>query len=199
MSKELKVIYNEDWDSYEHIKQFYKNGWKCEVDEREIPMTIVCIATDMYEATGEDEYKDYPVGPEIGLLNRDCHNSISKYMDNEDYSEKFSTLHDVNGYCGLATYILDEILQIDKENKKLLSELKIQDACLKSYECRFTKKTKFYPAFKTQEKAMKFMTKLVEEYGDSIMDLIDSYLDKPINLAGKTGWETVEFCEKGIK
>lgn len=196
----IQLINDLDFCS-EQLKQFYKEDWQCQIDGENVPMTIVVESLDMDQITGESEYKDYPIVPEIGLLNRDCHISITKDMAGQDFNpeSEFSDLYDVRSYCGAACYILDEILNIDKLNKNIQANLKISDACLKSYECRFTGEIKQYPAFKTHEACLEFLTALVMKYGDIVMAMIGFYLDKPVNLVGNTGWETVKLCLKGTE
>ena len=196
--KDLQTIYDSGDGCFEQLVQFYKDGWKCEIDDAEVALSIVAMATDMMEATGEDEFKDYPIVPEVGILNKDCHPSISVDMAGDAWEGEKSDLYDVNGYCGMACYILESLLSTDKLNQNIQEKLTIEDACLKSYECRFTKETKYYPAFKTQEKCIDFLTDLIKLYGDSVMGLVGFHLDKPVNLIGETAWKTIELCKDGI-
>ena len=75
----IKTIYDNDYS----VRQYYKDGWQCETDEV-IPMTLVVEVVNMLDATGEDEYKDYPVVFSIGMLNKNIHESLKDKFDIDD-------------------------------------------------------------------------------------------------------------------
>lgn len=197
----IKIIFETGDGGFEEITQYHNKSWVCAVNDndkdKEIPLTLVTRSIDMDEATGEDEYKDYPVIVEFGILNKNCHKSISLYTE-RDYSGKYSNVQDVMSYCGFVS-ITTNILSTDILNKNFQNELKIKDACMKSYKCRFSGETKQYPAFKTHEAANEFAEKLVYEYGNTLMALVGFALDRPVNLVGETGWRTIELCHHGIE
>lgn len=189
------------------FETFYKEGWKCEIyDEEndqdiEVPLTLVVNTTDMHEATGEEEFKDYPIHLEIGILNRDCHVSIAEDMSGESAEElgiEFSTVYDVHGYCGFAVYMLQRFLDTDRLNDSFIETLDITEAAIFTYECRFTGQTKSYPRFKSYDAASNFGKGLIARYGNMFMSLVGFELDRPVNLMGDTGWNTIELCHFGL-
>ena len=99
-------------------------------------MTLVVEVTNMLDATGEDEFKDYPVVFTIGMVNKNIHASI----DCDVEEDETRMLDDVISYYGMNCYLDDVIFNMDTDNKKLRSELSIEKACVASYENRFNKK-----------------------------------------------------------
>lgn len=190
----IQKIYDNDYS----VTQYYKKGWKCILseDETEVPMTLVVEVINMYDATGEGEFKDFPVLFSIGILNKNINENLKNNLDIEDGSKIYPD--DVIGHYGLNCYLEQMFLDTDKINKNLMSELKIDQACLYDYDCRFTGETKQFLKFKTEELAFNFAEKLILEYGDTFMTLIGFHLDKPINLMGETAWKQTEDLERGL-
>lgn len=192
MTDKIECIYNHGYQ----LKQYYKNGWKCEL-ENGVPMTILVEVTDMYDATGEEEFKDYSFVFSIGLINKNINQTIlNKVVDGDDFTPSVS---DVIGYYGMNCYIDQALIDTDLINQKLINELKINDACLSTYKCRFTGQDKTTIRFKTENAAFDFAEMLINSYGDTMMTLIGFTLDKRINLAGETGWKQTELFETGIE
>lgn len=190
MKNNIKEIYSNDHS----LVQYYNEAWKCEIDN-EIPMTLVVEVTDMYEATGEEEFKDYPVAMNIGMLNKNIHESIN--CDLEEDETRY--IDDILCYYGMNCYLDSIIYNMDTINKNLRSELSISKATIASYENRFTGEQQEYLKFKTENDAFEFAEKLVMEYGNTIMSLIGFYLDRPINLIGDTAWSQTELFDQGEK
>lgn len=192
-NKTIECIYD---DGYQ-FKQYYKQGWQCGLGDDDVPMTMVVEVIDMHGATGEDEYKDYNYVFSIGLLNLNMHQSIlDKVSDGDDCQPSMA---DVASYYGMNCYVDQQLIDMDQINSKLIDELKITDACLSTYRCRFTGKDKVTIRFKTDTAAFSFAEKLIHTYGDVIMTLIGFTLDQPINLAGQSGWEQTEKFHSGEK
>lgn len=190
MKSKIETIYDNGYS----MKQYFKDGWECFLDnDEEVPMTIVVEVTNMYGATGEEEYKDYNYVFSIGLLNKDIHPSIKDYMG-PDYGD---TPDEILGYFGLNCYLDEFFMSTDESNNKFLNELTINQACLSQYKCRFTGKMKNYLKFKTEEDAFAYAEKIVQAYGEIAMTLIGFHLDKPINLIGQTAWEQTKKLHLG--
>lgn len=191
MKNGIKKIYD---DSYQ-ISQYYKKGWQCSLgDDKDVPLTMVLEITNMYDATGENDYKDYNYVATIGLVNLNIHESVqSKVADGETYD-----LPSLLGYYGVNCYLDDKIMQLDIDNQRLFEKLPISKACLSTYKCRFSGKDKQYLKFKTYDDAKKFSESLIESYGQTIMTLVGFYLDNPINLIGETAWKQTELFEMGV-
>lgn len=188
MNNGIKKIYSNDYS----LAQYYNESWKCEIDS-EVPMTLVVEVINMYDVTGEGEYKDYPVVMTIGMVNKNIHKSLTC----STYKDESRNLDDVITYYGMNCYLDDKIYNMDSDNKRLRDKLSISKASIASYENRFTGEQQDYLKFKTEDDAFEFAEKLINEYGNTIMTLIGFYLDNPINLMGTSGWNQTELFEKG--
>jgi hypothetical protein len=192
MKNKIKCIF----DDGNQFKQYYKTGWQCGVGDDDVPMTIVVEVINMLDAAGEKEYENYNYVFSIGLLNKNIHKTVlDGVADGDDF---VPGVYDIAGHYGLNCYVDQQLLDMDMINKNLMGELKITDACTADYKCRFTGKTKQTLHFKTDDAAFSFAEKLINNYGDVIMTLIGFTLDRPINLAGNTGWEQTELFHNGL-
>lgn len=190
MKNGIKKIYD---DSYQY-SQYHKKGWHCSIGDNDVPLTFVLEITDMYEATGDESYKDYNYVATLGLVNLNIHESVqSKVSDGETYD-----LSALLGYYGMNCYLDGKIMQIDEDNQRLFEKLPISKACLSTYVCRFSGKNKQYLKFKTFEDAKAFNESLIEAYSQVIMGLVGFYLDNPINLVGTTAWDQTRLFEVGV-
>jgi hypothetical protein len=187
--KNIKVIYNNDHS----VKQYYNKSWQCEINDKNIPLTLVVEVVDMYGATGEEEYKDYNFVFTIGILNKKIHKSIIKAMG-EDYS---GSPEDMISYYGMNCHLDTQFQNTDELNQKLFKSLTTDQACLSQYKDRFTGKMQNTLKFKTEEEAFNFSEKLIHAYGNTLMTLVGFHLDKPINLIGQTAWEQTEKLHFG--
>lgn len=181
-----KLIKNKINDS---LTTYTKKNWLCSINDETIQLQYTVEVTDMYEATGENEYKNYNYVFCIGLMpvkfGPKCLNK-SKQDENEP------TLYDVISYYGQAIYMEQRFIDTDLINKKLIEQLKINQACQVEYQCRFTKENKTFLHFKTEQDALKFAELLIKNYGDVFMSLIGFELDRPVNLVGEDGWSQIE-------
>lgn len=179
-------------------KMLATNDWTCEIDGEEVPVGLLISITDMYEATGEPEFKQYPfiTSVEIMALNPspDIDSQIKETgMTGEDI------IPDVHAYCG-GVNIEHLLLQTDAINENLMGELKAKSAKLVTvksdfgtFAAQFGKGSELtYPQFKTEAAAKAFVTQLVKKYANVHMSLIGFVLDRPVNMAGNTGWNTLE-------
>lgn len=200
-------------DMCSEILNVYASDWACYMEtddsgeERSIELVLVARIIDMYEATGEEEHKNAPWSLEIDILPRNCHRSISVDMGcDEDSVGEFSHLADVYSYCG-GVPVIHKLLETDSINNKIMGELKAKDAVIKTIKPEFgtvaaQKGRNFafsYPQFTNVDAAEKFAEKLIKEYGPTIMSLVGFTLDAPINMAGDSGWSTIETCVKGVE
>lgn len=191
-------------DEFEGLHVVDDKSWYCEIDDgKEVPLSLLIEVTDMYGATGEPEFKDYPFVFSVGIIASKPHKS---FYEGEGKPTRQGLLYDCNGYMG--TIPVDhKLLRTDELNKKLMGELKAKVAKIVThthdYGTLAAQEGKgssiSYPQFKTAKDAYEFAKALVDAYGHSIMRLVGFTLDQPINMIGDTGWSQIETMVKGVK
>lgn len=165
--------------------------------DKDVPVGLYCSAIDMYEATGENEFKQYPYYIEIEIM---AAHPSKKFYEGEGKPNQIGLIWDTHSYMG-GVPVTDKFLSVDESNKKIIDQLKSKDAKViveepqyGSVAARRGRGTEFsYPVFKTREAAEKFLKDLVEEYADLIMGIMVGFmLDMPINMVGDDGWSIIE-------
>lgn len=172
-----------------------KKVWTCEVEDKEVPLAIYIEILDMKEATGEPEFKQYPFVVSFGIMAAKPHKS---FYEGEGKVERLSLLSDCHSYMG-SVPIDHLLLETDKLNKNITLELKAKDAQLTTHKAEFgtlaAQQGKgaeiTYPQFKTYEAAEKWAKTMVEKYADVHMMCVGFVLDRPINMMGEPGWNTI--------
>ena len=191
MSNKINKIYDNDYS----LSQYYSKDWTCNIGDENVPMTLVLEVVNMYDATGEDEYKDYPVVFTIGMINKNIHESITCDVDSEN--GEIRNLDDVIGYYGMNCYLDDTLYSIDEMNDNHKESLTIVEACLSAHLCRFSNQQKEHIKFKNEDVAKKYAEKLINNYGHDLMDNIGDTLSEPINLMYDTAWTQTDKFHKG--
>jgi len=184
-----------------HLVAENKN-WQCEMD-KPIKLAYYIEILNMDDATGEEQYKDYPYIVSIGICAAKPHKSFDE-TDNDHKPSKLDLIYYCNSYMGNVP-VDHKFIDTDAINKNITSELKACDAYMHTYkaDCGTVAAQKdqgakiTYPQFKEYDCAEKWAKALVNEYGDMLMSLIGFTLDQPINMAGDTGWNTIEQQVKG--
>ena len=170
-------------------------------DEKRRQFGIVFETLDMYEATGEEEFKDYPYLVSIGIVADKPHKSFDESGGNPC---QISLLSDCLGYMGSIS--VDHVLvNGTKSNAEkgengfeaMASNFTVLEATVKTYKSIFERDEK-YLSFKTEEAAQKFID-LVILHRISALGLIGFILDRPINRIGDIGWKQIETMVKGCK
>lgn len=189
-------------DTYNGFVAFNPN-WICGLEDNDdVELALYCEITDMYEATGEKEFEQYPIVASIQIVVADPHKSFDE-SDNKD-ANRLSLISDMVSYMG-GVPVDHDYISTDKSNKDITSHLKIKDACLVTHTHDFGtlaaqrgKGTSFsYPQFKTEDAAKAWVQELIKLYGDTLMMMVGFTLDRPINMIGDTGWKTIEQQVKG--
>lgn len=188
-------------DKSEGITIAENKAWHCELNEKSVPLCLVIEVIDMYEATGEKEFEQYPYLVSIGIMANKPHKS---FYEGEGRPNKLDLIYDCNGYMG-SIPVDRKFIQTDALNHNITGKLNIKDACLVTVKCDFGtiaaqegKGSSFiYPQFKTDEAACKYAQELVKLYGNTLMTLVGFTLDQPINLAGDSGWSQIETMVNG--
>lgn len=181
----------------------WKVGLSDALDEPlDIPVGLYCSAINMYEATGEKEFKQYPYYIEIEIMAAKPHKS---FYEGEGTPDALSLIEDTHSYMG-GVPVTHQFISTDGLNKKLMDNLKSKDAKIRTETPTFGtvaaqrgRGAEFsYPVFKTAEAAEKFLKDLVRSYGDVIMGMMVGFiLDGPINMIGETGWSVIEHQVTG--
>lgn len=184
-------------------------------DDKQRQFGILFEMIDMYEATGEAEFKQYPYLVSAGIIADRCHKS---FYEGEGKPTKERLIFDTNSYMG--TIPVDHILtHAVKSSSEASNELNESNFSVVANQFKLgqativTQKQQFgtiaaqkgiehehqYLQFKTEQDAEQFIQYLIKNRVTAIGMLIGFTLDKPVNMAGKTGWSTMEKMVKGCK
>lgn len=200
----MKTIKSYESDAgYEELQVYINDAWTCEIDGKEVPLAIAVRITDMYEATGDDEFKDCPYLVGFEIIARDPHISISKDMAGDEYEGERSDYYDVMSYCGGVP--VDHLLLDQDMAKDFLDNLKAKDGVLVSHKLDFGTiaaqrgpgSVFTYPKFKNLEACEEYIKTLIP-LAKPLMMTCGFILDRPINMAGNSGWETITTQVEGI-
>lgn len=195
---------------YEGHSFFSSPSWICGLeDNEELPLGFYLEVTDMYEATGEEEFKQYPFLFSISILPVNCDIEYSKdagLSDEELEGVDHAYLSDVYSYMG-GVPVDHKFLSTDRLNKDLMNQLKIGQAMLVTSNPEYGTVAAqegpgaelIYPRFKDEDDCQNFAESLIEAYGDALMMMIGFTLDAPINMAGHDGWSVIKSAvDKGV-
>ena len=168
-------------------------------DEKPRQFGIVFETLDMYEATGEEEFKDYPYVVSIGIVADKPHKSFDESGGNPC---QVSLLGDCLGYMGSISvdHVLVNGTKSNAENgengfEAMASNFTVLEATIKTYKSIF-EQDEPYLSFKTEEAAQKFID-LVILHRLSVLMLVGFILDQPVNRIGETGWGQITTMVKG--
>lgn len=168
----------------------------------DIPVGLYCSAINMYEATGEKQFKAYPYYIEIEIM---VAKPNKKFYEGDGEPDALSLIEDTHSYMG-GVPVTHHFIRTDAINKKLIEKLKSKDAKIMTENPQFGtvaaqlgRGAEFsYPVFKTAEGAEKFLKDLVRSYGDVMLGMMVGFiLDGPINMVGETGWSVMEYQVTG--
>ncbi len=171
-------------------------------DEKRRQFGVVFETIDMYGATGEEEFKDYPFLVQIGIIADKPHKSFNESDERSEKPSKLSLLQDCYGYMGAIS--VDHILvngtksqaeQGESGFDAIAQNFTVLEATVKTYKSIYEKDEK-YLSFKTEEAAQKFID-LVILHRLSVLGLIGFVLDMPVNRIGDTGWSQMETMVRG--
>jgi hypothetical protein len=189
---------------YNSVIAFNKE-WMCELDDKEVELALHCEISDMFEATGEKEFKEYPYLVSVSIIAANPHESFNE-LDEKYKPDKFSLIEDCVSYMG-GVPVDHKLIETDKLNHDITSKLIAKDAMLVKTTHDFgtvaAQKGRgtvtVYPQFSTEEAAKEWTKELIRLYGNTLMGLVGFVLDAPINMVGDTGWRVVEKQVKGCK
>lgn len=188
-------------------------------DDKNLQFGIVFQTVDMWNATGDPEFKEYPFTVSASIVMDKCHRSFDE--SGMARPSKLSLLSDAMQYMGgiPIDHILthDIIFSNEVRNKgykghqanfqTIVNQFNPNEAMVKSYTANFgTVAAQYgsgsmfnYMQFKDEAAALKFVNYLIDHRINSLSMMIGFILDRPINLAGITGWDMVNNMVKGCK
>lgn len=180
-------------------------------DEKSRQFGILFEITDMDEATGEKEFKNYPFIVSASIVADKCHKSFDESGDAKP--TKFSLIYDAHSYMGgvpidhILTHSIKPASVVGDAFEALAGQFTAKQAMVKTNKLEFgTAAAQLgrgveldYLQFKTFEDAERFVNLLIETRLDAISIMIGFILDRPINLMGESGWSVIKKMVKGAK
>lgn len=163
-------------------------------DDKSRQFGVLFEVTDMLEATGDPEYSQYPFLVSASIVSDKVHKSLSEI----EKPNKFSLIYDAYNYMG-GVPIDHVLLEEFGDFEEIANRFKVTQAMMVEVEHKFGTyaaqhgegATSRYLQFKTQKDAELFIDILIKERVKSLSSMIGFILDRPINMAGNTGWDTV--------
>lgn len=189
----LEEIYDSG-DTKHFLIENTKNPW----DAYGYKVGILVEVLDMFEATGDKEFKDYPVNVSFHIVSLNPSKAHCEDQ-NDGYEPTYNdSINDCYRYRGGVP--IDHFVQdLDPE---MINNLKIKDACLKTHKAEFGtiaaqrgKGTEFtYPMFKTMNAGVKYIKTVLKSVDLDDLEF-ERILDEPINMMGETGINTITQSE----
>ena len=176
-------------------------------DEKERQFGLYVEILNMGEATGEEAFKDYPFIVSFSLVPDKVHKS---YNEEGNTPSKLGLIFDGYSYCGGVPISLEDTVKGGKEGNgepfDILTRLfSVNEACIKTDKPKYgtiaaqrgpNKEYKYFQ-FKTEEAALKLVNYIIEHRVSCLGLMIGFTLDRPINMAGNTGWDTFTSLVRG--
>lgn len=153
---------------------------------------------DMYDATGEDEFKKYPFAVEVDIVLDNPHKSF--FEEDIKDPDKYMIIESCMSYMGGVpiTHLLEQrVYTNDSKGFGGLCKNVDKDEC-KIKSRKDAQGEHKYIMFKTYEAAVKYLTNMVNDRCGVLSIMIGFILDKPVNLIGETGWSVIEHQVRGI-
>ena len=172
---------------------------------------------DMQEATGEPEFDQYPFIVSASIMVNNPHESFADDCGLSDGQklDRLDLIAEVSAYMGgvpVDHVLTDEIqhagsVEIGSQGgfAWLANGFKVSEAMVKTQSYDFGtvaaqrgKGVKAsYLQFKTEAAARKYVKMLVNHRLSALSMLIGFILDRPVNMIGDTGWETIRAQVNG--
>lgn len=181
-------------------------------DDKQRTFGVLFETVDMYDATGDAEFKNYPFVVSASLMVNKLHPS---FFEGEGKPDAIGLMLDCNGYMGgvcvdhVLTHEISCATEAESEPdasnfEKLANQFKVNEACVKTNKhdfgtiaAQYGRGTEFsYLQFKTEAAARKYVSLLTERV-PALSMLIGFILDRPLNMVGDSGWKTFETQVKG--
>lgn len=172
-------------------------------DDKSRQFGILFELTDMLDATGDGQFEQYPFIVSASIVPH----KISKSFAQEGSTTRGELLQDAIIYMGgvpvdhvLVNDInggLDEIAKKFNINEASVTTEKVQYGTVAAQNGKGS--THKYLQFKDEKSAHKYIDFLIQERTGAMGMLIGFILDRPINMMGSDGWETMRGLVKGVK
>lgn len=191
-------------------------NWVFGLEDANHQFGIVYEITNMADATGEEEYEDYPFLVSAEIMAHKCHKSFDEQgfsgKECEGRADIESLRYDCKQYMGGVP--IDHFLSLGVKNGNDEGDaFEILAKNFTPFEAKIvTRKPTFgtwaaqngpktpirYLQFKTEAAATKYVMLLAERAVCMSM-MIGFLLDRPINMMGDSGWSVVEKQVRGCK
>jgi hypothetical protein len=173
---------------------------------------VIVETIDLYDATREDEHEEYPIAVSFAIVADKVHKSFQNEagLSADVKLSKLDLIGEAYQYMGgvpIDHVLLDEIRNgteastaADQSNFDLVAS---QFSALEAKVCSV--KSQFgtvaaqrgsshefrYLMFKNEAAAAKYVDYIIENRVSALKMLIGFILDRPINMVGNDGWETI--------
>ena len=183
-----------------HEGKYYvtDKNWLIHLDENKGHQFGIYIEiVDMFEMTGEKEFKQYPFSVSMSLVADKPHKS---FYEGEGRPTKLGLIEDCVGYMGgvPVEHVLWGVKTAGTDYEKIIAMFSPKEACVIEETQQFgtwaaqngKDKPMQYMRFKTHDAAYKYTEQMMKLTGCLGM-MIGFILDRPINMMGETGWRTI--------
>ena len=180
-------------------------------DEKSRQFGVLFEITDMLDATGEKEFEGYPFIVSVSIIADKCHKSFNQ---GDVKPSKLSLLLDCNSYMGgvpIDHTLTDSVggskeLGMGGAFEKLSSQFNSSEATVKTSKSNFGTVAAqrgpveySYLQFKNEAAARKFIDYLIANRVSALSVIVGFILDRPINMAGDSGWSVITNHVFGCK
>lgn len=186
-------------------------------DEKLRQFGVVFETCNMYDATGESEFKQYPFVVSASIVAMKPHKSFDE--NDSGKTDSLSLIEQALGYMGgvCVDHVLTHAIKnssesgspddMDESNFDLIAaQFSVKEASLitETHEfgtiaAQMGKGAEFsHLRFKDENAATKYI-KLLTERVPALSMLIGFILDRPLNMVGDDGWKTMNQMVKGCK
>lgn len=207
-----KVTLMQDLDTEVWLYQTHRDWTFSLDDDKSRQFGIAYEILNMSEATGDPEFKEYPWIVSASLVAHKVHNSFNEA--DPGYKPDLNSLRwDCLRYMGgvPVDHILANLVKIGDEGQGnafelLAKQFNVFQATVKTVKSQFGTYAAqngqgaqhSYLQFRTVDDAECFV-KMLSKRAQIMQTMIGFTLDKPINLMGETGWQTMAKQVKGCK
>tara|TARA_R110002012_G_scaffold286308_3_gene477823 strand:+ start:154 stop:804 length:651 start_codon:yes stop_codon:yes gene_type:complete len=179
------------------------------INDQNVILAVTVI--NMYEATGEDEYKDFPFAMGVSFLPENASVEIINDMTGEDTfksqdefnelskDDKSSYYYDVDSYCGMCQ--IEAYLNEELDMEEIYEKLSVREAVVSKYAvnfgglaCEFGRGYEVdVVKFASIEAVEKYVKLLLNESLEIIDEsFLENCLNRSCNLIGETWYKTFD-------
>jgi len=192
-----------DGKFHEIIQGYYyatQENWVAGLDDDEtIQLAVIAEVMDMYEATGDAEFEQYPFNLEVSIVvaypgpawlakaeesGEGSGDPAGALFDSYHYGGGVPIIHDLlsieGGGADLDRWSARKMMWVRK--KADYGTVAAQQGPGTIFE---------YPQFRDEKTALEFVNELLKRV-PAVMMMIGFFLDRPINMKGDLGWSVIQ-------